>query len=970
MKNLPIFLSLLCLFTNLQAQFGPKNILVFDPDEPMGMTDVHAADIDGDGDLDFLSASNGYDRLEWFENDGQASFSAPNLIYEIPPLTSPGGFNALHPADLDGDGDLDVVSIIQTRNQVTWYENDGTDQPWEEHLISSEIDLGMDVYAADLDGDGDMDVLSASTYDDKIAWYQNDGAGQFSSQLIISSEVNAAQSVYAADLDGDGDMDVLSAALLSDQIAWYENDGNGQFSSATISTSANGPRSVFAADLDGDGDMDVLAASRYDNAVSWFENEGGGQFSEINIISTQAEEAMDVFAADLNGDGTTDVLSASEGDNKIAWYPNLGQGQFSEQLALPSYVGGATAVYAADLDGDGDQDVLYASSNEDEVGWFENLSAKTQIEGFSYWDENANGVKDIQEIGLYLQDVRLQPEEIISWHYPEGKYRFVSEPGSYTLSCTPYPGWALTTASSVSLSLDTGLVEQNFGLLPEASITQASVSIQSAPTRCGFTVPFWINYQNIGTQIVDGAITLTLDTLVSFQGAVPQPGQINGQVLAWEFNSLPPTYPGQVRLELEMPGVNSLGEYIHLQASIELRDEDGNVVYATQYNYRPQINCAYDPNDKLVEPSFEEHDNYTLFGDSLVYTLRFQNTGTDTAFNILLTDDLDENLDRSSFEVIAASQPYEAKIDSEKRLSFYFNDILLPDASTNEPGSHGFVKYRVLPEGDLPENQPIHNKADIYFDFNPPIRTNMVTNITVSEYPVFAETADPLCNGGADGAINVNFPVGPFLYLWSNGQAGPLANGLEAGDYALTVVDEMGREVAHSAFSITEPAPMELQVLSTPATNGEMNGTATVEASGAFPPFTYSWNTQPEQTTVTASNLSPGNYIVMVTDANGCTKSIEVAVDMVSEAAGIATQSPFHIFPNPSLGDIQIQWKGSAEYSWQLCLFNSFGQLIRKLHGPPSTERIQLENVLPGVYYLDVHAGQYRFVKKLVVLDQ
>ena len=52
----------------------------------------------------------------------------------------------------------------------------------------------------------------------------------------------------------------------------------------------------------------------------------------------------------------------------------------------------------------------------------------------------------------------------------------------------------------------------------------------------------------------------------------------------------------------------------------------------------------------------------------------------------------------------------------------------------------------------------------------------------------------------------------------------------------------------------------------------------------------------------------------MVTDANGCTKSIEVAVDMVSEAAGIATQSPFHIFPNP-LGDIQIQWKGSAEYS-------------------------------------------------------
>ena len=222
------------------------------------------------------------------------------------------------------------------------------------------------------------------------------------------------------------------------------------------------------------------------------------------------------------------------------------------------------------------------------------------------------------------------------------KYRFVSEPGSYTLSCTPYPGWVLTTASIGQLEPGYRACRAKFeNLLPEASITQAS-RLSSLPlTRCGFTVPFWINYQNIGTQIVDGAITFDAGHASIFPRWVPS--LTDQPTRCWPGSStLPPTYPGQ-EAGTGNAGVNSLGEYIHLQASIELRDEMGMSFYATQYNYLPQINCAYDPNDKLVEPSFEEHDNYTLFGDSLD-TLRFQNTGTDTAFNILLTDDLDENL--------------------------------------------------------------------------------------------------------------------------------------------------------------------------------------------------------------------------------------------------------------------------------------------------------------------------------------
>ena len=183
---------------------------------------------------------------------------------------------SVYVADVDGDGDMDALSASRDDNKVVWYENTLRGGSfWTPHTITTDANSPYSVYAADVDGDGDMDALSASRDDDKVAWYENtSGDGSSWTPHTITTDADGATSVYAGDLDGDGDMDVLSASFFDDKIAWYENtSGDGSsWMLHTITTDADSARSVYAADVDGDGDMDVFSASQSDDKIAWYEN--------------------------------------------------------------------------------------------------------------------------------------------------------------------------------------------------------------------------------------------------------------------------------------------------------------------------------------------------------------------------------------------------------------------------------------------------------------------------------------------------------------------------------------------------------------------------------------------------------------------------------------------------------------------------------------------------------------------------
>ena len=325
-----------------------------------GVSDVHAVDLDGDGDVDVLSASQQDDKVVWYENVGGADF-IPHTI-----TASADYACSVYAADVDGDGDLDVLSASGNDDKIAWYENDG-EENFSLHIITTAADGARSVFAADVDGDGDMDVLSASSNDDRIVWYENDGTASFTVHTITAS-ADEAWSVFAADVDGDGDMDVLSASNADDHIAWYENNGEEVFTAHTITRFANGARSVFAADVDGDGHMDVLSASMSDNTIAWYENDGGEGFAK-HTITGSANGATSVFAVDMDGDGDVDVASASYSDQRVAWYENNGNEIFTTHTVTNS-AQSAKCVVVADLNGDAELDVIAGSLGQ--VGWYEN----------------------------------------------------------------------------------------------------------------------------------------------------------------------------------------------------------------------------------------------------------------------------------------------------------------------------------------------------------------------------------------------------------------------------------------------------------------------------------------------------------------------------------------------------------------------------------------------------------------------
>ncbi len=170
-----------------------------------------------------------------------------------------------------------------------------------------------------------------------------------------------------------------------------------------------------------------------------------------------------------------------------------------------------------------------------------------------------------------------------------------------------------------------------------------------------------------------------------------------------------------------------------------------------------QIRGAYDPNDKTGYPLGKKGVGQIPENQDIEYIIRFQNTGTDTAFTVVVKDTLPTVLDASSIQWGASSHPYTPSFEGKNVAVFTFNNILLVDSFTNEPKSNGFVRIRIKQNLNLVKGTKIQNSAGIYFDFNPPIITNKTLHtIGVDEF------TSPVNETFSQDLMNVKVSPNPF----------------------------------------------------------------------------------------------------------------------------------------------------------------------------------------------------------------
>ena len=420
-----------------------------------------------------------------------------------------------------------------------------------------------------------------------------------------------------------------------------------------------------------------------------------------------------------------------------------------------------------------------------------------------FYDINQNKIKDTEELVYLGSSILLDPG--VTTHYlnhdwggllflDEGLYEIIYDPSST-------PDWQLTTDSaSYHIAIDNSFSCDTlyFGIYPNEEIPDMTSHVNAPAARCNEFIVFDVHTKNLGTTITNGTLWLKADEDINAIDFIDLPDTtIAPDLYGWHFADLFPGYSFSRQIRLQIPGPPDfpVGESLHFTSYTDFADL--NDEYQSKiFEYNPEVRCSYDPNDKLVSP--DRQNGEVLFEEDFIYTIRFQNTGNDIAYDVVIRDTLDNNLDASTFKLLSTSHPGQLQVSSksDRYLVFNFKNIFLPDSTANLEGSQGYVSYMISPKDGLAEKTPIHNTAAIYFDLNPPIVTNTTESILVSDLTTIIHEIE---NG-----ITINVFPNP-----TNGQV--YIHSSEGFDGELQVTDHMGRQIFQKKISDSQELDLSQQ---------------------------------------------------------------------------------------------------------------------------------------------------------------
>lgn len=714
------------------GQFSPQRV-VDQYESPMDPFRMVSGDVDSDGILDIVVSYGGgasVDTIVWYKGAGEGVFGDKQVIWDEGCYTSD-----IPLVDLDGDGDLDLVSGAMDQQRLVWFRNNGSGNFGSELLIDSDAGWVRAIDTGDLDGDGDMDLVVSLVNPTRTVWYPNQGSGSFVGPWVIMGSTLSAPRI--GDMNMDGALDVI--VLGSFGILWYYNDGLGYFS-GPIQVTANALNWYDLADLNDDGALDVVmcSSSTSSGMISWLLNNGDGQFGLPSSLACSGIFGRDVRCADLDQDGDKDIVATFAFNDKVLWFENEGAGVFTTEREVTNDPAFPFHLHLADVDGDERVDVLVGFSDTDRLSWFKNfLLSPFRIHGDLFHDENEDGVKDPDEQGLPFLQVTSSPYISSPMTDADGAYIMYVDTGSYEVSSQVSSNlWGLTTDSVTYHTMLTPAtpisLDNDFGYSPIVDTTMLALSIVPSGGPCGWWSFHSLAVLNQGTTQPQGMITYVLDTLFDYVTAWPSPNYVNGDTLRWHYDSLFYFTEELIHVQVFVP-VLALGTPFNCPLMVTAEDDMGTVLSSFSAAYSGILGCSYDPNDKQVSPA-----GYGAFGavdietDHLDYTIRFQNTGSAPAYSVMLRDQLSDHFDLDRLEVLAYSHlPSQILLEPGRELVIRFDNISLPDSATSQLESHGFIKFRIGLLPGLADGTLIPNEAEIYFDLNQPVLTNTTSSTLV-----------------------------------------------------------------------------------------------------------------------------------------------------------------------------------------------------------------------------------------------
>jgi hypothetical protein len=361
-----------------------------------------------------------------------------------------------------------------------------------------------------------------------------------------------------------------------------------------------------------------------------------------------------------------------------------------------------------------------------------------------------------------------------SFYVPNGNYKIEIDSNifsSYAMVCPAGSSYTVSTLPST---------DKNFGVINRPGFDLYCIFTSGGTFRPGSISHFNFSVGNLDSVSTDALVKLYLDPLTTFTSASIAPSSINGDTISWFLT------------DLKNPGNSLKNFYILLHDSPDLVVGDSVsfcLGVTPLYNDMNPLNnnsCrkfvstnSYDPNYKEVVPA----GNITA-SSVLNYTIHFQNTGTTEADNIYILDTLNEHLDLITLQIVASSHPLSVEIlnhNQKNILKFLFANIMLPDSGSNQSLSNGFVSYKIRPLQNTPEGTVIKNGADIYFDYN----DGVATNIVQSEIPLIL---------GIQSENNINIPD-KVMPNPVNQQATLTYYILEQSKAAIKLFDITGKEI-------------------------------------------------------------------------------------------------------------------------------------------------------------------------------